>query len=828
MSERREWDENYAWAASRTELSKHHNATVRAYRDAMTEIERLGKANDEACDRIAQQQGDIEKFMFREKETLDENNLLDRELNEARQAIKALESRPALTWEECEAKVSELGVRGVMLCSWQYEQFRSWLKSRLPAPVSVSESSAIDRIADAAEKYIARCDESKPLADAVHEATLAHLQSIAMPAPTDSIRVPFSAAQIEAMARAAEDCYEIDPDATFESAIRAALAAGGLEPCAVPEYDPADVALRPERASDEELGEVLRRELGMEGLPRPVRAAAAVRARVEAPLLAEIAEMKIHCDGRDAQVKHLECVAGKLHTDVSGLEDMVQRGNERWARVVAERDTLKARVAELEAEAEANIEWQETMVLDLKRKDAELEAAKAERDQWKRKNHCYFVEVEELKKELAALRQPVDPDAWMTPLEIDHKPGYPFHIESMDGAFVWCEAGGIAKGANLSPTDAARAAQWLASYAAAHGCPVSLGQPIHPPLDATRPKAEQGIYDKYRVCRTDRSDAPGCKHDGCQYFVLDRTHDKFAAPALTAYGLACATEYPELSRELLSAYPAPETRKAKVNGYDFTAHDLDTWMQKELNWSTTPEKAVKLMNYMAAHAHAVIDVPQGVPSVEELAYLAWKAENDKGVAEGRDWDDCEYDDEARGFAEAGAAAIRDAVLGSLPRPTPHEPTDAEVEALALSSTPVVHVCSHCGTQRPDGTPCEWSECPRAFAHIGKPSRSNAEMQVCINRKNRRIDALKACVRKWKAKTNEPATGWELDVTAGELWDAYDKAGGGNSGSWQAVVDLCRSRIRPTFGPCQECAKHVRRAYDDMARYAAARAALEGE
>jgi len=35
----------------------------------------------------------------------------------------------------------------------------------------------------------------------------------------------------------------------------------------------------------------------------------------------------------------------------------------------------------------------------------ELEAVKVERDQWKRKNHCYFVEVEELKKELAALRQ---------------------------------------------------------------------------------------------------------------------------------------------------------------------------------------------------------------------------------------------------------------------------------------------------------------------------------------------------------------------------------------------------------------------------------------
>lgn len=74
-------------------------------------------------------------------------------------------------------------------------------------------------------------------------------------APT---RVPFSDAHIERMAKAAytarmrreekSRCWDEIPlmskDA-WRQGIRAALAAGGLEPCAVPDYDPDDVALAP-------------------------------------------------------------------------------------------------------------------------------------------------------------------------------------------------------------------------------------------------------------------------------------------------------------------------------------------------------------------------------------------------------------------------------------------------------------------------------------------------------------------------------------------------------------------------------------------------------
>lgn len=55
---------------------------------------------------------------------------------------------------------------------------------------------------------------------------------------------------------------------------------------------------------------------------------------------------------------------------------------------------------------------------------------------------------------------------------------------------------------------------------------------------------------KYRVERTDGSSRPEGKHAACPYFVLDLTHDKFAAPALLAYADACEAEYPLLAADV--------------------------------------------------------------------------------------------------------------------------------------------------------------------------------------------------------------------------------------------------------------------------------------
>lgn len=60
------------------------------------------------------------------------------------------------------------------------------------------------------------------------------------------------------------------------------------------------------------------------------------------------------------------------------------------------------------------------------------------------------------------------------------------------------------------------------------------------------------IYGKFNVTRTDGKHKPGEKHDGCNYFVLDITHDPFALPALWAYAIACVKTHPELSGDLRS------------------------------------------------------------------------------------------------------------------------------------------------------------------------------------------------------------------------------------------------------------------------------------
>jgi hypothetical protein len=60
----------------------------------------------------------------------------------------------------------------------------------------------------------------------------------------------------------------------------------------------------------------------------------------------------------------------------------------------------------------------------------------------------------------------------------------------------------------------------------------------------------RGIYHKFVVTRVDGSSAPGGKHDGCFYFVLDLDHDPHARAALAAYAASCRAEYPLLAHDL--------------------------------------------------------------------------------------------------------------------------------------------------------------------------------------------------------------------------------------------------------------------------------------
>ncbi|WP_347989460.1 hypothetical protein [Methylomonas sp. AM2-LC] len=48
-------------------------------------------------------------------------------------------------------------------------------------------------------------------------------------------------------------------------------------------------------------------------------------------------------------------------------------------------------------------------------------------------------------------------------------------------------------------------------------------------------KKQQGIFNKFIVYRVDNKSDFGEKHYGCDYFVLDLTHDPLAFHAIRAY-----------------------------------------------------------------------------------------------------------------------------------------------------------------------------------------------------------------------------------------------------------------------------------------------------
>ncbi|MGR3316597.1 hypothetical protein [Roseovarius indicus] len=70
------------------------------------------------------------------------------------------------------------------------------------------------------------------------------------------------------------------------------------------------------------------------------------------------------------------------------------------------------------------------------------------------------------------------------------------------------------------------------------------------------PDKTRGLYNKFRVERADGKSAPGEKHDGCEYFVLDMDHDEHARAAIEGYvrSLEEAEEYPQLAADLRYRY----------------------------------------------------------------------------------------------------------------------------------------------------------------------------------------------------------------------------------------------------------------------------------
>jgi hypothetical protein len=64
-------------------------------------------------------------------------------------------------------------------------------------------------------------------------------------------------------------------------------------------------------------------------------------------------------------------------------------------------------------------------------------------------------------------------------------------------------------------------------------------------------KRQRGIYPKFVVKRADRKDSYGKKHFGCEYFVLDLSHDPYAEAAIRVYADECQKDgYIRLAQDL--------------------------------------------------------------------------------------------------------------------------------------------------------------------------------------------------------------------------------------------------------------------------------------
>ena len=259
-------------------------------------------------------------------------------------------------------------------------------------------------------------------------------------------------------------------------------------------------------------------------------------------------------------------------------------------------------------------------------------------------------------------------------------------------------------------------------------------------------------------------------------------------------------------------------------------------------------------------------VPPGVPSVDELAWIGSVAyanhKSESGIPE----------------AHAAATAIRDAViagmreennkvnellsdawqqleeLGVVPNslidePAPQtvstaQPTPEQVEALAR--------VLHATWTKSRGLKSRWedyddgyqdsylAEARAAFAHIqperpkGLPSADQFNTHFAsIDRglfEHEVIELIYDFLAPW---LRDPV-GWELDVTSEEMYDKWNDFTCDEDRSFQAVLDLCRSRIRPVM-ECKECAGWKAHAaaiedssFDMIKRISAARAALEGK
>ena len=133
----------------------------------------------------------------------------------------------------------------------------------------------------------------------------------------------------------------------------------------------------------------------------------------------------------------------------------------------------------------------------------------------------------------------------------------------------------------------------------------------------------RGIYGKFRVERVDGKSAAGQKHESCEYFVLDLTHDPHAYAAIVAYADSCRVEYPLLAEDLkemaFRSMPLTASDKKELN------RRLNKAIESRIGGELTEEERSELrrishevLEEMVLYGHLREDGSDVAPTLDEV------------------------------------------------------------------------------------------------------------------------------------------------------------------------------------------------------------------
>lgn len=206
-----------------------------------------------------------------------------------------------------------------------------------------------------------------------------------------------------------------------------------------------------------------------------------------------------------------------------------------------------------------------------------------------------------------------------------------------------------------------------------HNCLRQAFAPAPTPDDAKAPsdeakKDDRGLHGKFIVMRSDGRDAPGDKHDGCEYFVLDLTHDEAARSVMPALAAAYEAKRPQLAADLGVRFPAAkkDDGNAERRICGLCGHPMRGMAQAGDVWLCHPDEGQDCYHLWTVYKRRplVADAtPASRPVTAEMVDRAWEGE-DGGVTSSQEL--------------ADALNVQ---IGTHPLPTADEMEDAMAQGL---------------------------------------------------------------------------------------------------------------------------------------------------